>query len=137
MICHPQLTKHVPLVKYLGMQAVNSDESEDEKRRTINYPRVYPHWRSAQLAALMWTADAAGEADASTPLGHRKKPGTQLHICPHSSKFNDTAPAPVSLPRNCYDSEWLSKLTERARKELGAQDQDYDFLVMEGVGSGG
>lgn len=131
IVDNTELTKHVPLIQYLGAQAMSSDQSEDERKRTISYPRVYPRWRSPQLAALLWQADTASKLNRATPLGPRKKPGTQLRICPHTHKYNETAPAPVGLSRNCYEPDWLSKLTEKSKKELKAQDKDYEFVTVE------
>ena len=126
-----ELVKHVLLIQYLGAQAMSSDESEDEHRRTISYPRVYPRWHSQQLAAILWQADAVSEMIRSQPLGRRKKPGTQLRIRPHSGKYNETAPAPIGLPRNCYDPCWLAGLAEKTKKELKVQDADYKFVEDE------
>ena len=131
MIDDHELVKHVLLIQYLGAQAMSSDESEDEHRRTISYPRIYPCWRSQQLAAILWQADTVSEVIRSQPLGRRKKPGTQLRIRPHSSKYNETAPAPIGLPRNCYDPYWLAGLTEKTKKELKVQDVDYEFVEVE------
>lgn len=131
MVDDPELTKHVPLIQYLGTQGMSSDEFEDAQRRTISYPHIYPHWRSPQLAAILWKANTVSEMIRATPFGHRKKPGTQLHIRPHSHKYNETAPAPVGLPRNCYNPGWLSGLMERPRKVLRVQDQDYPFVTVE------
>ncbi|KAF8834762.1 hypothetical protein BDN67DRAFT_872676, partial [Paxillus ammoniavirescens] len=127
MVDHPILSTHIPLVRMLGTQVVSSDESEDEAQRTINYPCVYPCWRSRGLVALMWHTDVAAEANTKIPLGTRKKAGTQLQSRPHTDKFNDLAAAPRGLPQNCYDEEWLSKLLLRTRKDLSIRGSMYDF----------
>jgi len=132
MVDHPTLKVHVPLVKHVGAQVVSSDESEDETRRTISYPRVYPRWRSQQLSALLYQADVEVAANASIPIGTQKKAGTQLRNRPHSDKFNDDAPAPPGLPRNCYDTKWLSNLPQCVRKQLKVKDYDYDFNCITG-----
>ncbi|KAI6118681.1 hypothetical protein EDD16DRAFT_1480697 [Pisolithus croceorrhizus] len=124
---NPKLRKHLPLVKYLGTQGISSDESEDEARRTISYPRVYPRWRSQQLSALMWEADLAILEFLSIMIGKRKKVGTQLRNCPHSAKFNDAAATPPGLPVNCYDAAWLSSLHPRSKKHLRVREEEYDF----------
>ncbi|KAI6143669.1 hypothetical protein BKA82DRAFT_3957168, partial [Pisolithus tinctorius] len=119
--------KHVRLVEYLGMQGVSSDESEDEHTRTIDYPRVYPRWRSLSLAMIMWQADEVIEENAKIPIGKRKKSGTQLRNRPHSNKFNDNAAAPPGLPCNCYDVKWLASLPSRTLKHLRIQESTYAF----------
>ncbi|KAI6138490.1 hypothetical protein BKA82DRAFT_4236318 [Pisolithus tinctorius] len=124
---HTSLQKHLPLVKHLGTQGISSDESEDEARRTINYPRVYPRWRSQKLAMLMWEADLAIVEFLSVAIGKRKRAGTQLRNRPHSDKFNDAAAAPPGLPVNCYDAAWLSLLHPRSKKLLRVQEKEYDF----------
>ncbi|KAI6006373.1 hypothetical protein EDC04DRAFT_2611477 [Pisolithus marmoratus] len=124
---HPKLRKHLPLVNYLRTQGISSDESEDETRRTISYPRVYPRWRSQQLSALMWEADLAILEFLSVTIGKCKKAGTQLQNRPHSEKFNDAAAAPPGLPVNCYDATWLSSLHPRSKKQLRVQEEEYDF----------
>ncbi|KAI6143934.1 hypothetical protein BKA82DRAFT_4179099 [Pisolithus tinctorius] len=124
---HTSLQKHLPLVKHLGTQGISSDESEDEARRTINYPRVYPRWRSQKLAMLMWEADLAIVEFLSVAIGKRKRAGTQLRNRPHSDKFNDAAAAPPGLPVNCYDAAWLSSLHPRSKKLLRVQEKEYDF----------
>ncbi|KAI6001891.1 hypothetical protein EDD15DRAFT_2361246 [Pisolithus albus] len=124
---HPALRKHLPLVKYVGTQGISSDESEDEARRTISYPRVYPRWRSQQLSALMWEADLAILEFLSVTIGKRKKAGTQLRNRPHSAKFNDAAATPPGLPVNCYDAVWLSSLHPRSKKHLRVREEEYDF----------
>ena len=132
---HPSLTKHVPLVNYLGTQAVSSDESENDARRTHNYPRVYPRWRSEQLAALMWLADAVATENDAIPLGTRKKSGALFRFRPHTGKYNDQATAPVGLPRNCYDSKWLASLPPRIVQRMKIQEKDYDFGTTDATGS--
>ena len=123
----PTLQQHIPLINYLSTQCVSSDESEKETRRTIDYPRVYPRWRSRQLTNIMYKADAVAAANASVPIGKRKKAGTQLRSRPHSHKYNDTAPAPPGLPRNCYDAEWFLGLPSHIQKQLKVQEVDYNF----------
>ncbi|KAI5989517.1 hypothetical protein EDD15DRAFT_2171281 [Pisolithus albus] len=127
MADHPTLRRHLPLIKDLGTQAMSSDESEDEVRRTISYPRVYPAWRSEQLATLLWQADDVAAANATVSIGKRKKAGTQLRLRPHSGKVNTKAAAPPRLPRNCYKTSWLASLLPRQVKALRVQDKDYDF----------
>ena len=123
----PTLQRHIPLVNYLSTQCVSSDKSEDETRRMIDYPRVYPRWRSRQLANILYKADAVAASNASIPIGMRKKAGTQLRSRPHSHKYNETAPAPPGLFRNCYDAEWLLGLPSHIQKQLKVQDIDYNF----------
>jgi len=137
MVDHPTLKVHVPLVKHIGAQVISSDESEDEACRTIDYPRVYPRWRSRQLAALLYHADVEVAANASIPIGTRKKAGTQLRSRPHSCKFNGDAPAPPGLPQNCYDTEWLSNLPQPVHKQLKVKDHDYDFSSITASTSAG
>ncbi|KIO05585.1 hypothetical protein M404DRAFT_512253 [Pisolithus tinctorius Marx 270] len=133
---HTSLQKHLPLVKHLGTQGISSDESEDEARRTINYPRVYPRWRSQKLAMLMWEADLAIVEFLSVAIGKRKRAGTQLRNRPHSDKFNDAAAAPPGLPVNCYDAAWLSSLHPRSKKLLRVQEKEYDFDTGENEPTG-
>ena len=135
MVDHPTLQQHLPLINDLGTQVISSDESEDETRRTISYPRVYPAWRSNQLAAILWQADDAAIANAEVTIGKQKKAGTQLRLRPHSRKVNDQAAAPPGLFRNCYDASWLASLRLRQRKELRIQDKDYDFGCSTTTGS--
>ena len=123
----PTLQRHIPLVNFLSTQCVSSDESEDDTRRTIDYPRVYPRWRSRQLVNVLYKADVVAAANASIPIGEHKKAGTQLRSRPHSHKYNETAPAPPGLPRNCYDAEWLLGLPSHIQKQLKVQDVDYNF----------
>ncbi|KAI6146408.1 hypothetical protein BKA82DRAFT_106332, partial [Pisolithus tinctorius] len=127
MVDHPTLQKHVCLVAYLGMQGVSSDESEDEHTRTIDYPCIYPRWRSLSLAMIMWQADEVIEENAKIPIGKQKKSGTQLCNRPHSNKFNDNTAAPPGLPRNCYDVKWLASLPSRTLKCLRIQESTYAF----------
>lgn len=123
------LRRHLPFVKGLGSQGMSSDESEDENTRTISYPRVYPAWRSGQLAALLWKVDDVAATNVSVQIGKRKKSGTQLRVRPHSDKVNAEAAAPPGLPRNCYDAAWLEKLSQRQRRELRVQDEEYNFTT--------
>ena len=132
----PTLQWHIPLVNYLSTQCISSDESEDETRRTIDYSRVYPRWRSRQLANILYKADAVAASNASIPIGMRKKAGTQLWSRPHSLKYNETAPAPPGLFRNCYDPEWLLGLPSHIQKQLKVQDVDYNFNPMSANTSG-
>lgn len=127
MADHPRLRRHLPLINGLGAQAMSSDESEDEVRRTISYPRVYPAWRSDPLASLLWQADDVAAANAMVSIGTRKKAGTQLRLRPHSGKVNTEAAAPPGLPRNCYNAAWLANLLPRQVKALRIQDEDYEF----------
>ena len=127
MVDDPTLQQHIPLINYLSTQCVSSDESEEETKRTIDYPRVYPRWRSRQLANVLYKADAVAAANASIPIGKRKKAGTQLRSRPHSHKYNETAPAPPGLPRNCYDAEWFLGLPSHIQKQLKVQEVDYNF----------
>ncbi|KAI6094260.1 hypothetical protein EDD17DRAFT_1752500 [Pisolithus thermaeus] len=127
MVENPKLQKHLPLVKYLGTQGISSDESKDEARRTISYPRMYPRWCSQQLSALMWEADLAILEFLSITIGKHKKAGMQLRNRLHSAKFNDAAAAPPGLPVNCYDAAWLSSLHLCSKKHLRVREEEYDF----------
>ncbi|KAI6154199.1 hypothetical protein BKA82DRAFT_93286, partial [Pisolithus tinctorius] len=127
MADHPTLRQHLPLINGLGTQAMSSDESEDEVRRTISYPRVYPAWRSNEFASLLWQADDVVAANAMVTIGKRKRAGTQLRLRPHSGKVNTKAAAPPGLPRNCYNASWLASLLPRQVKALRVQEKDYDF----------
>ncbi|KIK22684.1 hypothetical protein PISMIDRAFT_101946, partial [Pisolithus microcarpus 441] len=127
MADHPTLQRHLPLINDLGTQAMSSDESEDDVRRTISYPRVYPAWRSQQLATILWQADDVAAANAAVSIGKCKKVGTQLRLCPHSTKVNTAAAALPGLPRNCYNTSWLANLIPRQVKALRVQDTDYNF----------
>ncbi|KAI5983545.1 hypothetical protein EDD15DRAFT_2178878, partial [Pisolithus albus] len=118
---------HLPLINDLGTQAMSSDKSEDEVRRTISYPRIYPAWRSQQLATILWQADDVAAANAAVSIGKRKKAGTQLRLCPHSMKVNTAAAAPPGLPCNCYNTSWHANLLPCQVKALRVQDTDYDF----------
>ncbi|KAI6160179.1 hypothetical protein EDD17DRAFT_1485303, partial [Pisolithus thermaeus] len=123
------LKRHLPFVKDLGSQGMSSDESEDKSTRTISYLRVYPAWRSRQLASLLWSVDDVATSNVSVQIGKRKKSGTQLRVRPHSDKVNEEAATPPGLPRNCYDAAWLEKLNQRQRRELRVQDGDYNFTM--------
>ncbi|KAI6014652.1 hypothetical protein EDC04DRAFT_2904031 [Pisolithus marmoratus] len=123
----PKLQKHLPLVKYLSTQGMSSDESEDETRRMISYPHVYPCWHSQQLSALMWEANLAILEFLSVMIGKHKKAGMQFWNCPHSDKFNDVAATPPRLPVNCYNPAWLSLLHPHSKKELRVQEKEYNF----------
>ncbi|KIN97572.1 hypothetical protein M404DRAFT_970554 [Pisolithus tinctorius Marx 270] len=133
---HTSLQKHLPLVKHLGTQGISSDKSEDETRRTINYPHVYPCWCSQKLAMLMWEADLAIVEFLSVTIGKCKRAGTQLQNCPHSDKFNDATTAPPGLPVNCYDAAWLSSLHPCSKKLLRVQEKEYDFDTGENEPTG-
>ncbi|KIO07668.1 hypothetical protein M404DRAFT_391095 [Pisolithus tinctorius Marx 270] len=133
---HTSLQKHLPLVKHLGTQGISSDESEDEVRRMINYPHVYPRWRSQKLAMLMWEVDLVIVEFLSVAIGKHKRAGTQLQNCPHSDKFNDAAAAPPGLPVNCYDATWLSSLHPHSKKLLRVQEKEYNFDTGENEPTG-
>ncbi|KIK12925.1 hypothetical protein PISMIDRAFT_119995, partial [Pisolithus microcarpus 441] len=113
----------------LGSQGMSSDESEDENARMISYPQVYPAWHSAQLASLLWKVDDVTATNVSIQIGKCKKLGTQLRVHPHHDKVNEEATAPPGLPCNCYDANWLMKLSERQKHELWVQDSDYNFTT--------
>ena len=78
MVDHPTLQQHFPLINDIGTQVISLDESKDETRRTISYPRVYPAWCSNQLAALLWQVDDVANANAEVMIGKWKKAGNQL-----------------------------------------------------------
>lgn len=73
----PELQKHQPPVEHLDTQGMSSDESGDERQRTINYLCVYPCWHSHQLATLLWETDAIAVENQVIPIGTHKKTGTQ------------------------------------------------------------
>ncbi|KAG6370207.1 hypothetical protein JVT61DRAFT_12356 [Boletus reticuloceps] len=124
----PTLQRHYPLLDFLGPQGMSSDESDNEATGpSLKYPRIYPSWRSKPLSALLWRTDPIVESIHRTPIGCRKIRGSQMRVRPHSKKCNSLAVAPPGLPRNCYDPDWVSKLSERQQKWLGMQQLDYDF----------
>ena len=127
MVDHPDLSKYVPLVKYLDTQEVISDESEDKFRCSNYYPQVYSRWCSERVAALMWQADAIVTETIFIPLGTHRKVGRLLCSRQHSMKFNNKAAAPVGLPRNCYNTNWLVSLPTCIVQQLWVVDKDYDF----------
>ncbi|KIK20954.1 hypothetical protein PISMIDRAFT_104838, partial [Pisolithus microcarpus 441] len=125
----PLLKRHLAFMKGLGSQGMSSDESKDENARMISYLQVYPAWRSAQLASLLWKVDDVAATNVSIQIGKRKKSGTQLQVRPHRDMVNEEATAPPGLLRNCYDANWLVKLSERQKCELQVQDGDYNFTT--------
>ncbi|KAH7906907.1 hypothetical protein BJ138DRAFT_1129573 [Hygrophoropsis aurantiaca] len=131
------LAKHAKLLQVSRLQAMSSDESDDESHVSPNkkkgsnvFPRVYPAWRSSQFATFLWRLDALIEANRVPIVGTRKKPGTPRRQRPHSQKQNTQTPAPPRLPRNCYDAVWLQNLKDshpRLYRLLECVDVDYSF----------
>ncbi|KIJ59344.1 hypothetical protein HYDPIDRAFT_170843 [Hydnomerulius pinastri MD-312] len=122
-----RFTKHRRLLEALGTQGMSSDESEDESRRSSQYPHMYPSWRSRRLSSLLWQLNPVVDKMHSTPIGTHKRPGSQMQVRPHTQNCNIKAAAPVGLPRNCYDAQWLSGLSTKRIVSLKMKDYDYPF----------
>ncbi|KAH7918971.1 hypothetical protein BV22DRAFT_1051388 [Leucogyrophana mollusca] len=130
------LSKHASLLEAVRAQGMSSDESDREdgedgkKAKSNSFSRVYPAWRSSQLAGFLWHLDNVVAANRAPLVGTRKRPGAAARLRPHSQKINKDAPAPPGLPRNCYERDWLAsveRLFPRQFKALNIQQFDYAF----------
>ncbi|KIJ19756.1 hypothetical protein PAXINDRAFT_152827 [Paxillus involutus ATCC 200175] len=103
---------HAWLFSHIKSNAMSSDKSEGEDG-TDNQPKKHtsktPSWRSKEYMGFLWHLDDIIAAQRVPKVGHRcirgSAPRHQYH--PEPDNFNTSAPAPLGLPKNCYDRAWV------------------------------
>ncbi|KAH9895968.1 hypothetical protein C8Q73DRAFT_643471, partial [Cubamyces lactineus] len=123
--------RHLRLFTLLEPVNMSADETDGpEKKHPSVFSIVLAPWQSQSFRNWLWSIDAMGRHDWEHPRERRRTAGNEprVRVLPEQP----TAPgnycvAPIGLPRNCYDSDWLASLPTYAKRELEIDDSDYDF----------
>ncbi len=108
---------------------MSEDESDGPRKAAPRKFRIIvAEWQSNELRELLWELDRQYRADWDKTPKTKRRPGNtprDRKLKPDSR--SEPGVAPQELWRNCYNPEWLSKLTRYDRKSLRVIDSDYDF----------
>ncbi|KIJ05151.1 hypothetical protein PAXINDRAFT_21572 [Paxillus involutus ATCC 200175] len=102
---------------------MSSDKSEGEGGMD-NQPKKHtsktPSWCSKEYTGFLWHLDDIIAAQRVPKVGHRCIWGSALRhqYHPEPDNFNTSAPAPLGLPKNCYDRAWVETLRDFERAAL-------------------
>ena len=100
------------------MRVVSADEADGDVSRTLI---LRLDWRSAEATRFLRDLDRVHIANKYRVTG-RPGPGRwPTERVPSSKRVDETSRAPVGLPVNFYDEEWLRDIGADARRELRAQ----------------
>lgn len=114
-------------------QCASSDDSDNGADTGVTrYLRVKPMWRSLKLENFLVHLDAL-ERSARQAFGGgtRRRQGAPRRIREPSTKVNNESVVPKGLPANCYDSEWIAKLSTFQKLRLHVKE-DHDFSFPDG-----
>jgi hypothetical protein len=104
----------------------DENDFEDVEGKQVSFIRkLPPTWRSEELGDFLWSLDEKREEIQANSILPRSGPSISLYRRNPKKTFNYT-PA-TGLPRNCYDSNWLSALRPYAKEQLKIKQVDYDF----------
>ncbi|KDQ06175.1 hypothetical protein BOTBODRAFT_121833, partial [Botryobasidium botryosum FD-172 SS1] len=123
---HPQLRRHVPFLKRLGVNGMSSDESDHRSGTTIKYRIVHPVWRDRGLTHFLHVFDIFYARDKVCAAGRPSK-GNRPHERLHSAKVNQDAKPVPGLHKNCYSDAWYSDLGLWDQHILKAKKTNYNF----------
>jgi hypothetical protein len=120
---------HVDMLRKLTVDAMSSDESEDEEGRQRTYNTRKKTWRSVKLQQFLRDLDALDRYQRSLESSCGNWPRKRNFAYGNVSK----RPPVRGLPINFYDEDWLANLTDEARDELAIDSSRYDLLLTEKV----
>lgn len=128
-INEPELALHVKMLKQLTVDAMSSDESEDEEGRQRVYNARKKVWRSIKLEQFLRDLDALDRYQRSIFGSSGNWPRIRNFEC---RKVSERPPV-QGLPVNFYDEDWLARLTDEAQEELAVNPKRYDLFLTEKV----
>ncbi|KAK7677612.1 hypothetical protein QCA50_019434 [Cerrena zonata] len=111
------LKKFVPLWRNICYQAVSDDEEvyvNDEKRNVV----LRIPWRSSEAEEWMVRLDHVHMSKRWKPNAQPKRGKMPRWRTRGSTRVQAPSEPPRGLPRNFYDTKWLSELTEEDRAAL-------------------
>ncbi|KAI0328920.1 hypothetical protein GY45DRAFT_1253908 [Cubamyces sp. BRFM 1775] len=112
---------------------MSTDETDSSvKKHSPVFCIVVASWQSQALKNFLWALDAMYCAEWEKPCHRHAMAGNapRVRILPLDSEgSSEVGVAPVGLPRNFYDVDWLASLPEYARRDLETMDEDYDFSL--------
>ena len=113
---------------YLAASGDESEGPDDDKR----YVRTCLRWRSDEYATFLYILDLLHLSKHFKDNGDRA-PGTlpSYRIKGSARVEHDDRVVP-GLPRNCYNADWLTTLTDEEQQELKMQPQ-RDLTVSQSL----
>ncbi|KAI0324605.1 hypothetical protein GY45DRAFT_1262515 [Cubamyces sp. BRFM 1775] len=125
--------RHYWIFSVLEAAHMSGDETDGPKKK---HPPVFriiiANWQSQELINFLRMLDAMYREDWENPKHRRAMGGNppRVRVMPPPGEGGKVSGlAPVGLPRNFYNREWLDSLPAYARKELEIIDEDYDFSI--------
>ncbi|TFK17533.1 hypothetical protein FA15DRAFT_710710 [Coprinopsis marcescibilis] len=133
---HPSLRPHLDFLYDLGAEGMSSDESDHgdlpyDPPARARAPRFYirrPRWRNPALRPwldLFSVVDTiVRRTDANASRGAYPRLRVDEAITP---AYSDSRKLMSSLPRNCYDPQWLAAHPDPV---YGVNAKDFDYPLM-------
>lgn len=119
------------MLTYLGVDGMSSDES-DHDSGLPQYRILVKPWRNPVLAPWLRVFDALHRRSRFRPVDRATR-GAQPHLRIVSSKQDGSRAAVTHLPKNAYNSIWLSNLPDYDLRRLHPQDETYSFSHSPGI----
>lgn len=114
---HPDLQKHIPFLRRLGVSGMSSDgsDSEDEFRRARRvrsenprYIILLPRWRASGLSTWLHMFDSVHIIMRRSGWGDLRGAWPHLRESnPTAPRYSDNTKFVSQLPRVLYDENWL------------------------------
>ncbi|KAI0075730.1 hypothetical protein K474DRAFT_1599278, partial [Panus rudis PR-1116 ss-1] len=114
---HPSLKKYVALIDKMTVDGMSDDELDPESGIHQKWKIIRLLWRSKLLNTLMHDLDGLHNYSRYS-LENKMSPGQPPRDRRVSSLVDEKRRAPVGLPEDCYDREWLDSLTPIERTQL-------------------
>ncbi|KAA1475957.1 hypothetical protein DENSPDRAFT_853345 [Dentipellis sp. KUC8613] len=123
------LQKFVDVVDALGIAGMSSDESDSSSGQKT-YSITQPEWRSAEIRTAMGMLDMV---HSLTRASNAKRDSRGQHVrhrdqSEHARVSQRTA-APLRLPRNFYDAEWLQAQSLLWKDDVLQPAPEMDFTA--------
>ncbi|KAI0648927.1 hypothetical protein C8Q79DRAFT_904310 [Trametes meyenii] len=117
--------RHIRILQRLGVDGMSSDE-EDTASPFPCYHVSHKPWRAHAVTRFLRVLDALYRRRRSRQ-GQGSRRGAQPRLRFQSSNVSSQATAVHGLPRNAYDSNWLTARTAVEIEDLNIDETQYDF----------
>lgn len=133
VIGEPALERFIPLVATTPLEVTSDDDSDHgEHGITGGYLVREVTWRSVEFDRLLMDIDSLALLLRYNEEGVRGR-GAIGRVRYRIAGFADRRERniPFTLPRNCYDGNWVSSLDMETREELESQWGDPISLALD------
>ncbi|KAI0082156.1 hypothetical protein K474DRAFT_1703167 [Panus rudis PR-1116 ss-1] len=129
---HVDLEQYITLVDMIGTEGMSDDERVPGPHNPARFNIIGLTWRAKQLTNLLQSLDGLHNYSRFSNDGALSR-GSPPRDRRRSSRVDDQRPAPIGLPKNCYDHTWLESLSPIQRSRLRVQDKEINLTLSKNM----